>query len=401
MKHRDPISGNRVHRRRAMGAEPLPQGGTHFRVWAPGKDRVVVVLCDAQGRGSAEFALQREEAGYHASWVPEAKVNSLYGFQVDGKPQLLPDPASRFQPQGPTGPSQVIDPGQFPWSDTDWRGVGREGQVIYEMHFGTFTPEGTYAAAAEQLGVLADLGVTVIEVMPLADFPGRFGWGYDGVCLFAPTRLYGSPDDLRRFIDRAHGHGLGVILDVVYNHLGPEGQTLELFSDYYFSDQIATDWGKAMNFDGPEAAEVRRFYLANAAYWIEEFHFDGMRFDATQAIHDSSQEHILAALARQVRVSAGKRATLLVAENEPQHTRLVRAADQGGFGLDALWNDDFHHSAHVALTGHSEAYFTDYRGAPQEFISAIKYGYLYQGQWYAWQNKRRGRLLLIYRRPRL
>ncbi len=177
-----------------------------------------------------------------------------------------------------------------------------------------------------------------------------------------------------------------MILDVVYNHFGPEGQSLELFSDFYFSASHATDWGKAMNFDGPESAEVRRFFLANAAYWIEEFHFDGLRFDATQDIHDSSEEHILAALARQVRTSARNRATLLVAENEPQNTRLVRPPKQGGFGIDALWNDDFHHSAHVVLSGRSEAYYTDYRGTPQEFISAVKYGYLFQGQWYQWQK---------------
>ncbi len=262
--------------------------------------------------------------------------------------------------------------------------------MIYEMHIGTFTREGTYMAASEQLGELAELGVTVVEVMPVADFSGRFGWGYDGVCLFAPTRLYGSPDDLRRFIDRAHGHGLGVILDVVYNHLGPEGQTLNFFSDHYLSDCHATDWGKTLNFDGPESAEVRRFILDNAAYWIEEFHFDGLRLDATQDIHDSSEEHILAALARRVRASAKNRVTLLVAENEPQHAHLVGPLDHGGFGIDALWNDDFHHIAQVALSGHGEAYYSDYRGTPQEFISAVKYGYLFQGQWYRWQKNRRG-----------
>ena len=390
MKRENANSTDRVRRCRAVGAEVLPQGGAHFRVWAPGKERIVVVLCDEQQRKLAEIALRREEDGYYAGSVTEAKAGTLYGFLVDDRPQLLPDPASRFQPQGPMGPSQVVDPRQFPWSDAAWGGTGREGQVIYEMHFGTFTREGTYAAAAGQLGELADLGVTVIEVMPVADFSGRFGWGYDGVCWFAPTRLYGGPDDLRRFIDRAHAHGLGVILDVVYNHFGPEGQTLHQFSDYYLSDHHTTDWGKALNFDGPGSAAVRQFVLANAACWIEDFHFDGLRLDSTQDIHDSSEEHILAALARQVRASAGNRATLLVAENEPQHTRLVRPLNQGGFGIDALWNDDFHHIAHVALSGRSEAYYSDYRGTPQEFLSAAKYGYLFQGQWYQWQKKRRG-----------
>ena len=373
-------------RRYDIGAERRSQAARTFASGRPARIASRSSLCDRQKRVLTESALEQEEKGYFAGWIAEAEANPLYGFRVDDQPQILPDPASRFQPSGPTGPSQVIDPGQFHWSDADWRGVGREGQVIYEMHFGTFTSKGTYASAAEQLGELAELGVTVIEVMPLADFPGRFGWGYDGVCLFAPSRLYGSPDDLRRFINQAHACGLGVILDVVYNHFGPEGQSLELFSDFYFSASHATDWGKAMNFDGPESAEVRRFFLANAAYWIEEFHFDGLRFDATQDIHDSSEEHILAALARQVRTSARNRATLLVAENEPQNTRLVRPPKQGGFGIDALWNDDFHHSAQVALSGRSEAYYTDYRGTPQEFISAVKYGYLFQGQWYQWQK---------------
>ena len=329
MNHDNAILTKAVRRCRCIGAEILPQGGTHFRVWAPGKDRVRVVLCENVQQRSAEFSLQLEEDGYYAGWVADATAGTLYGFLIDAQSELLPDPASRFQPHGPSGPSQVINPGQFLWSDATWRGVCRERQVIYELHFGTFTPEGTYAAAAEQLGELAELGVTVIEVMPVAEFAGRFGWGYDGVCLFAPTRLYGSPDDLRRFIDRAHGHGLGVILDVVYNHFGPEGQTLNLFSDYYFSDRHATDWGRGLNFDGPKSAEVRRFVLANAACWIEEFHLDGLRFDATQDIHDSSEEHILAALARQVRASAGKRATLLVAENEPQHARFSPPSEPG------------------------------------------------------------------------
>jgi maltooligosyltrehalose trehalohydrolase len=258
------------------------------------------------------------------------------------------------------------------------------------MHLGTFTPEGTWEAASRELPELADAGITLIEVMPIADFPGRFGWGYDGVNLFAPTRLYGTPDDCRRFVDRAHAIGLGVILDVVYNHLGPDGNSLMRFSPAYFSERYHTDWGPAINFDGEHAGPVREFFLANAAYWIDEFHFDGLRLDATQNIYDTSADHILAALARHVRAVARGRDTFLVAENEPQHTQLVRAPEQGGYGLDALWNDDFHHSAMVALTGRDEAYYTDYRGTPQEFISALKWGFLYQGQRYKWQQQRRG-----------
>ena len=262
--------------------------------------------------------------------------------------RVISGPASRFQPCGPHGPSQVIDPDIFDWHDSQWHGVPLVGQVIYEMHLGTFTSEGTWEAASRELPELAKVGITVIEIMPIADFPGRFGWGYDGVNLFAPTRLYGTPDDCRRFVDRAHALGLGVILDVVYNHLGPDGNYLVRFSPEYFSSRYTTDWGEAINFDDEHAGPVREFFLANAAYWIDEFHLDGLRLDATQNIYDSSSDHILAAVARAVRQAAHGRATLLIAENEPQQTHLVRPPAQGGYGLDALWNDDFHHSAMVA-----------------------------------------------------
>src|SRR5437667_221040 len=226
--------------------------------------------------------------------------------------------------------------------------------------------------------------------MPLADFDGRFGWGYDGVDLFAPTRLYGRPDDLRRYVDRAHALGIGVILDVVYNHLGPTGNYLRVFSPSYFTNRYENEWGDAINFDGPDAGPVREFFTANAGYWIDEFHFDGLRLDATQQIYDASPEHILAAVGARVREAARGRSTIVVAENEPQDTRLVRPSAAGGHGLDALWNDDFHHSAMVALTGRAEAYYSDTYGEPQEFISAAKYGYLYQGQHYHWQRQPRG-----------
>jgi maltooligosyltrehalose trehalohydrolase len=264
------------------------------------------------------------------------------------------------------------------------------GQVVYEMHVGTFTREGTWEAGERELPELADVGITVLEVMPVADFPGRFGWGYDGVNLFAPTRLYGQPDDFRRFVDRAHELGLGVILDVVYNHVGPDGNSLPQFTRSYFSTRHKTEWGEALNFDGDQSGPVREFFVANAGYWVEEYHLDGLRLDATQSVFDDSPDHILAAVARRVRAAGRGRATLLVAENEPQHVKLVRPPEQGGYGLDALWNDDFHHTAMVALTGRNEAYYTDYLGTPQEFVSAVKWGYLYQGQRYAWQRKRRG-----------
>jgi maltooligosyltrehalose trehalohydrolase len=284
----------------------------------------------------------------------------------------------------------IIDPAQFLWHDADWKGLKIEGQVIYEMHIGTFTKEGTWEAARRQLTTLADLGVTVLEIMPVHDFCGRYGWGYDGVDFFAPTRLYGRPDDFRAFVDAAHELGLGVILDVVYNHAGPEGNFLKYFSRDYFTDRYSTDWGEALNFDGTNSGPVREFFISNAGYWIDEYHLDGLRLDATQNIYDASPVHILADIAAQVRRVAGQRSTVLVAENEPQDVRLVRSVESGGYGLDGIWNDDFHHSAMVALTGHNEAYYSDHRGTPQEFISAVKRGFLYQGQSYTWQRQRRG-----------
>jgi maltooligosyltrehalose trehalohydrolase len=245
----------------------------------------------------AVFALEPEGTGYFSGLVAAASAGTLYRYRLDGEAALYPDPASRFQPQGPHGPSRVIDPGAFPWHDQDWRGVPLEGQLLYEMHVGTFTPAGTWEAASEELPALAELGVTVLEMMPIADFVGRFGWGYDGVDLFAPTRLYGTSDDCRRFIDRAHALGLGVILDVVYNHVGPDGNYLTQFSQAYFTDRYTTDWEAAINYEDQHAGPVREFFLANAGYWIEEFHFDGLRIDATQNIYDTSAGHILAAIA--------------------------------------------------------------------------------------------------------
>ena len=237
---------------------------------------------------------------------------------------------------------------------------------------------------------LADLGVTVVEVMPVADFPGDFGWGYDGVNLFAPSHLYGEPDDFRRFVDRAHALGIGVILDVVYNHLGPDGNYLAAFSTDYRTERYRTPWGAAINFDGANSMAVREWAVANAAYWIDEFHLDGLRIDSTQDIHDESSDHILAALTREARCAAAGRSIIVVAENERQDVRHVRSQSTGGFGMDAMWNDDFHHSAFVALTGNRGAYCCDYQGTPQEFISLLKRGFLFQGQWSGWARKRRG-----------
>jgi maltooligosyltrehalose trehalohydrolase len=383
-----------------VGAEVLAGGGVSFRVWAPKWRRVEVVFEPRHGgereRGAlSPLALEPEPDGYFSGVAEEARAGDLYRFRLDGG-EAFPDPASRFEPEGPHGPSEIVDPSAFRWTDQAWPGPPAAGHVLYELHAGTFTPEGTWEAAARELPALAELGITMLEVMPIAEFPGRFGWGYDGVDLFAPSHLYGRPDDLRRFVDRAHALGLAVALDVVYNHLGPSGNYLPQFSDHYLSPRRATDWGQAVNFDGEGSGPVRDFVLANAGYWIEEFHLDGLRLDATQDIHDDSADHVLAAIARRVRQAAGRRRTFSTAENERQEARLVRPADprlpleQRGLGLDALWNDDFHHSAVVALTGRREAYYTDYRGTPQELISLAKHGFLYQGQLYAWQEQRRG-----------
>ncbi len=357
----------------------------HFRVWAPRHRRVEVAI---EGDGATR-ALDDEGNGYFSGLVAQARAGALYRYRLDGRGPF-PDPASRFQPEGPHGPSEVVDPSAYRWSDAAWRGVPIEGQVLYEMHIGTFTPEGTWEAAARELPELAALGITVVEMMPVADFCGRFGWGYDGVSLFAPTRLYGTPDDLRRFVDRAHAVGIAVILDVVYNHLGPDGAYLHEFSRDYFSERYENEWGEPINFDGEHSAAVREFFSANAAYWVDEFHFDGLRLDATQQMFDASPVHVLHEITARVRRAAPARKTLVIAENEPQQVELVRPVEEGGHGMDALWNDDFHHSATVALTGRNAAYYSDYLGSAQELVSAAKWGYLYQGQRYGWQGKRRG-----------
>ena len=317
-------------RRLPIGAEVLPAGGVHFRVWAPRCQQVEVMLAGPGGDGQAlRVALQAEEGGYFSGTVSQAQAGTLYWYCLDGGEAGYPDPASRCQPEGPHGPSQVIDPGAFQWTDTAWPGVRLAGQVLYEMHIGTFTQEGTWIAATHELPELAAMGVTVVEVMPVADFVGRFGWGYDGVNLFAPTRLYGTPDDFRRFVEQAHAVGLGVVLDVVYNHLGPDGNYLKCFADDYFTDRYTTDWGEALNFDGDNAGPVREYFLANAGYWIDEFHLDGLRLDATQNIYDSSSEHILAALSQRSWAAARGRSLILVAENEPQHVKLVQPQRTG------------------------------------------------------------------------
>jgi maltooligosyltrehalose trehalohydrolase len=355
-----------IVRRLPVGAEPQSRGGVHFRVWAPDRGLVEAVI-----EGAQPLQLRAERGGYFAGLASDARPGARYRYRLDGA-DAFPDPASRFQPEGPHGPSEVIDPASFRWTDSRWAGLPIAGQVFYELHVGTFTPEGSWSAAVRELPALAQLGITAVEIMPVADFPGRFGWGYDGVNLFAPTRLYGRPDDFRAFVNRAHELGLGVLLDVVYNHLGPDGNYLGQFARAYTTERHATPWGPAPNYDGPDAAPVREMVLANAGYWIEEFHIDGVRLDATQTICDDSSDHILAAIGRTVRERARGRATLVIAEDEPERVELVLPASRGGMGLDGIWHDDFHHVAMVAAVGKREGYYRAFTGSAEDLVAVTR-----------------------------
>lgn len=356
-----PQMSSQQWRQMPIGAEPAPDDnkGVHFRVWAPRRKTVDVVLHDASR--DLFIPLAYEGNGYFSALVKQASVGSLYKFRLDHG-DSFPDPASRFQPEGVHGWSQVVDSTRFKWTDSDWNGPSKIGNVIYEMHIGTFTKEGTWKAAEKELDSLAELGITVLEVMPIAEFPGAFGWSYDGAYWYAPTRLYGEPDDFRKFVDRAHKLGLAVILDVVYNHFGPDGCYLKEFSKDYFSTKHKSEWGDSPNFDGENCKPARELVVSNVAYWIREFHLDGLRIDVTQSMVDDSDLHILQEMGEAARKAAGKRSTLIVNENEPNNAQLVRPLEQNGMGLDMIWNDDWHHSAKCAATGQDEAYFTDYKG---------------------------------------
>jgi maltooligosyltrehalose trehalohydrolase len=380
------LSVSTTKRRVPVGAEVLRSGGVDFRVWAPRRQRVSVAFGATPDALDQSLELEAEGDGHFSGFASQAKAGTRYGFRVDDDTTVYPDPASRFQPDGVHGASEVIDPSKFEWHDKAWKGTPLAGQVIYELHIGTFTPEGTWIAAARELSRLKELGITLVEVLPVAEFHGKFGWGYDGVDLYAPTRLYGRPDDFRRFVDAAHTLGLGVMLDVVYNHFGPTGNYLGVYSADYVAHH-GTDWGDSVNYDGKNSAGVREFVASNAAYWIDEYHLDGLRLDAVHAIFDESNDHILSLITRRVKAIAPGRATLVIAENEDQQGYVLRDVSKGGYGLDAGWNDDFHHSARVAATGHGDYYYSDFRGTPQELISSVKWGYLNQGQW----NRRRER----------
>jgi maltooligosyltrehalose trehalohydrolase len=320
----------------------------------------------------------------------EAPAGADYAFALDGE-DPLPDPRSPHQPHGVDGPSRLLDPAAFRWSDAGWRAPPLESAVVYEVHVGTFSPEGSFDGAARRLDHLVELGVTHVELMPVAGFPGARGWGYDGVNLFAPHEAYGGPGGLARLVDACHARGLAVLLDVVYNHLGPDGNHLSRFGPY-FTDRHATPWGRAMNLDGPDSDEVRRFFRDNARAWLRDYHLDGLRLDAVHAIIDTSALHFLEELATEVASLAEElqRPLVLVAEGDRNDPRLVTSRDAGGFGLDALWNDDFHHALHAWLTGESSGYYADF-GSLADLAKSLCSGFVYDGRRSTHRRRRHGR----------
>jgi maltooligosyltrehalose trehalohydrolase len=366
----------------SFGAIPVA-GGVRFRVWAPGARQVTLVIQDGAAAGS--WPMGKDDEGVCDRIVDKATAGDHYRYSIDGG-DPLPDPASRFLPEGVHGPSEVIDPGTFSWTDTRWRGRALRDLVLYEIHVGTFSPEGTFAGAARRLDALRDLGVTAIEVMPVADFPGMRNWGYDGVALFAPSSAYGRPDDLRRLVDEAHARGISVIMDVVYNHLGPEGSYLAQFNPQYFTDRHKTPWGCGINVDGPGSEMVRRFIIENALHWVREYHVDGLRLDATHAIIDDSPVHIVSELADTVRRSVD-RPVIVHAEDERNLAAIVEPRASGGWGLDGVWADDFHHVVRRMIAGDAHGYFADFEGTSDELALTVQQGWLFSGQ----RSKRSGK----------
>jgi maltooligosyltrehalose trehalohydrolase len=355
-------------------------GGVRFRLWAP--DVQALQLRLEEPGGPRLLPMHALDAGWHELVVAEARAGTRYRFCLPGG-QAVPDPASRFNPEDVHGPSEVVDPDGYRWNDSGWRGRPWHEAVVYELHVGSFTPEGTYAAAAQRLPELAELGITAVELMPLADFPGRRGWGYDGVLPFAPDAAYGRPEDLKRFVDEAHRLGLTVLLDVVYNHFGPEGNYLGSYCHAFFNPAHQTPWGAAINFDGAHSGWVRQFFVANALYWVEEYHFDGLRLDAVHAIADDSPVHIAVDIARALRAGPGRlRHVHLVLENDANAAWLLARDAQGQpSGADAQWNDDFHHAAHVLATGQRDGYYADYADDPVARLGrCLAEGFAYQGE---------------------
>ncbi len=361
----------------SLGARPV-DGGVEFRVWAPAA-ALVEVVPEQPGQPAARLA--RTGDGYFAGRLGFLRPGDLYRYRVDGRGPY-PDPASRYQPRGVHGPSQVVDPEAFRWTDAAWKGRELASLVFYELHVGTFTPEGTFAAAQRRLPYLRDLGVTAVELMPVSDFTGNRNWGYDSAALFAPARCYGAPDDLRTLVDEAHRLGLAVYLDVVYNHFGPDGAYAPLFSRRYLSPRHRSPWGAGVNLAGEGSGPVRRFFIENALHWIHEYHFDGLRLDATHAIPGGGPQPFLAELSAAVRQSleGSARQVHLIAEDHRNLARLVKPPSDGGWGLDAVWADDFHHQIRRHLAGDSDGYFEDFRGTTEDIAATLRHGWFFRGQ---------------------
>jgi maltooligosyltrehalose trehalohydrolase len=374
------------------GATVAADGTVTFSIWAPRAEALTVRLLAPGGTEvRAELPMARAENGVFSARAPAAlaPVGSDYVYVVPGVGPR-PDPVSRRQPAGVHGPSRIVGSADFRWSDDRWKGLALGELIFYELHVGTFSPEGTFAGVAAKLPYLRDLGVTAIELMPVVTFPGDRNWGYDGASLFAPHEAYGGPAGLRQLVDACHAHGLALFLDVVYNHLGPEGNYLQDFGPY-FTERYKTPWGAALNFDGPDSDEVRRFFVDNALHWLTDYHVDGLRLDAIHGIFDFGARHILGELSDAFHAEAARlgRRAWLVAESDLNDPRVIQPTVSGGLGLDAQWSDDFHHAQHVLATGNRRGYFVDYRGAA-DLAKAIVEGFVYDGQPSAFRRRRHG-----------
>nr|WP_224247529.1 malto-oligosyltrehalose trehalohydrolase [Hyalangium gracile] len=361
-----------------LGAWVESGNRVRWRVWAPGHRRLEVVLHDGEGKPGRVLPMTPEPGDCFGAVLEGAGAGVCYKLRVDGEGPF-PDPWSRSQPMGVHGPSEVVVP-DFEWTDLGWRGPDPESLVIYEVHVGTATPEGTFEALIPKLKGLRELGINTLELMPLASFPGTRNWGYDGVDLFAPLHAYGGPTGLRRLIDAAHAQGLSVLIDAVYNHFGPDGNYLRCYSPHYFTDRHHTPWGDAVNYDGKHSAPVREMVLSNVEMWIRDYHADGLRLDAAHAIVDDGSPHLLEELVARARAAALDRQVLIIAEDERNEARLVRPASDGGMGLDGVWADDFHHQLRRAFAGDSEGYYQDYTGSAEDIARTLRQGWFYEGQ---------------------
>ena len=375
-----------MHRKMRVGANRQPDGSWEFVLWAPQARAVSLHLL----HGSGEYVSMEPLAdGYYRTVVKTLQPGSKYLYQLDGEREL-PDPASRFQAEGVHGPSQAVDLNAFHWTDSGWKGPALERSVFYELHVGTYTCQGTFDAVIDHLPELVALGITTIELMPVAQFPGARNWGYDGVYLFAPQNSYGGPESLQRLVNAAHQQGLAIALDVVYNHLGPEGNYLSAYGPY-FTDRYRTPWGQAINFDGAGNHAVRRFFIENALYWLEDYHFDTLRLDAVHGIFDFGARHFLAELKSETAKLAQRlgRPIQLIAESDLNDARLLHHSERGGYDLDAQWSDDFHHSVHTLLTGENQGYYADFEGM-SALATTLRDGWYYSGQHSKHRNRRHG-----------